>query len=83
MMSFFGQQRPEHRHRVFGEQVAAEFSRMASARALGGPACAGSSATRRDLMTASARAALLPNRRRTLGTVVPAAAATDSSDIRA
>jgi len=56
---------------------------MASARALGGPASAGSSATRRDLMTASARAALLPNLRRTLGTVVPAAAATDSRDIRA
>jgi hypothetical protein len=34
-------------------------------------------------MTAPARAAVLPNLRRTLGTVVPAAAATDSRDILA
>ena len=52
-------------------------------RALLRQALAGGSSTRSEPITAAVSSALLGYRRRRLGTVVPAAAATDSSDMRA
>ncbi len=60
-----------------------KFSRIARAWARGvGPAVGGSS-TRSEPITKAASSALFRYRRRRLGVVVPAAAATDSSDMRA
>jgi hypothetical protein len=64
-------------------KLARKFRRTARARLRGGPDSAGMLSTRSESMTATARLALLRYLRRTAGTVVPAAAATDSRDIPA
>ena len=64
-------------------RLAWKFRRIARARLRGGPDSAGMFSTRSESMTATATLALLRNLRRTAGTVVPAAAATDSRDIPA
>ena len=60
-----------------------KFSRIARAWARGVGALAGGSSTRSETITPAASSALFRYRRRRLGTVVPAPAATDSSDMRA
>jgi hypothetical protein len=64
-------------------RLSRKFSRMARAWARGVGAAAGGSWTRSEPITAAASSALPAYRRRRVGTVVPAAAATDSSDMRA
>ena len=60
-----------------------KFSRIARAWARGVGASAGGSSTRSEPITAATSSALFRYRRRRLGAVVPAAAATDSIDMRA
>ncbi len=83
MTVLFGQQRADHRHGVPAQQVGAEVPQDREGATRGGPDSAGMLSTRSESMTATATLALLRNRRRTAGTVVPAAAATDSRDIPA
>ena len=64
-------------------RLARKFRGTARARPRGGPDSAGMLSTRSESMVATAALALPRNLRRTAGTVVPAAAATDSRDIPA